>query len=79
MKEENKSQKAMILSHLKRFGSIEPLTALRDYGVYRLGARISDLRQDGYNIITETCQSASRITGRPVRYANYKLKDNGSI
>lgn len=79
MKEENKSQKAMILSHLKRFGSIEPLTALRDYGIYRLGARISDLRQDGYNIITETRQSVSRITGRPVRYADYKLKDNGSI
>ena len=69
----------MILSHLKRFGSIEPLTALRDYGIYRLGARIADLRQEGYNIITETFQSVSRITGRPVRYANYKLKDNGSI
>ena len=30
----------MVLEHLMRFGSIEPLTALREYGCYRLGAII---------------------------------------
>ena len=73
------TQKKVILQHLKRFGSIEPLTALREYGCYRLGARINDLRNDGYNIITEMISSVSRITGRPVRFANYKLVGNGSV
>ena len=30
--EEKLSQKKVILDHLKKFGSIEPLTALREYG-----------------------------------------------
>ena len=79
MEEEKLTQKKVILQHLKNFGSIEPLTALREYGCYRLGARISDLRHDGYNIITETMSSVSRITGRPVHFANYKLVGNGSV
>ena len=68
------TQKSVLLAHLKRFGSIEPITALREYGIYRLGARIADLRHDGHNIITETMTSVSRITGRPVHFANYVLK-----
>lgn len=75
MDEDKLTQKKVILAHLKRFGSIEPLTALREYGCYRLGARIADLRRDGYNIITETMTAYSKITGKPVRFANYKLKN----
>lgn len=74
MEEEKLTQKNAILTHLKRFGSIEPLTALREYGCYRLGARIADLRKDGYDIITEKMTSVSRITGRPVHFANYRLQ-----
>ena len=74
--ETKRTQKTVLLDHLRRFGSIEPLTALREYGIYRLGARIADLKADGYNIVTETKISVSRITGRPVRFANYKLKEN---
>lgn len=68
-----KSQKEYILRHLQTFGSIEPLTALRDYGCYRLGARIADLRADGWHIITERRQAISKRTGKPVQYANYIL------
>lgn len=67
------SQKQFILKHLQRFGSIEPLTALREYGCYRLGARIADLRADGYNITTERIKAKSQITGRPVQFAKYIL------
>lgn len=74
MDSERLSQKKVILNHLKRFGSIEPLTALREYGCYRLGARISDLRAEGYNIVTEMMTSVSKLTGRPVHFANYKLQ-----
>lgn len=67
------SQKQFILKHLQRFGSIEPLTALREYGCYRLGARIADLRADGYNITTERIKAKSKITGRSVQFAKYIL------
>lgn len=71
-----KSQKEVILEHLKRFGSIDPLTALKEYGCYRLGARISDLRREGLNIKTETTESVSAITGRKVFFAKYILQRN---
>lgn len=72
--EENKTtQKQYVLSHLKQFGSIGPLTALREYGCYRLGAVIFDLRSEGYNIITERMEAKSKITGRPVQFAKYIL------
>lgn len=72
--EENKTtQNQYVLSHLKQFGSIEPLTALREYGCYRLGAVIFDLRSEGYNIITERMEAKSKITGRPVQFAKYIL------
>lgn len=71
-----KSQKEVILEHLKSFGSIDPLTALKEYGCYRLGARISDLRREGLNIKTETTESVSAITGRKVFFAKYILQRN---
>jgi hypothetical protein len=71
-----KSQKEVILEHLRRFGSIDPLTALKEYGCYRLGARISDLRREGLNIKTETTESVSVITGRKVFFAKYILQRN---
>ena len=67
------TQKAMILSHLLRFGSIEPLTALREYGCMRLASRINDLKRDGYAIRTEKMTSKSRITGKTVTFASYSL------
>lgn len=72
---ENRSQKQMVLDHLRSFGSIEPLTALREYGCYRLGAAIFKLRAEGYDITSETMQSRSRITGRTVRYSRYTLHE----
>lgn len=62
-----------MLRHLQEYGSIEPLTALREYGCYRLGAIIFNLRADGYNITTEIMKTKSRITGKPVRFAKYTL------
>ena len=47
------SQSDQILNHLKSGKSITPLEALHLYGCFRLGARINDLRKDGYPIETE--------------------------
>jgi len=41
-----------ILEYLKKGNSITPLEALEKFGTIRLGARIYELRQRGYNIKT---------------------------
>ena len=41
--------------------------AIRRIGCYRLAARISDLRADGYRITSEL------VTGDGVRFARYRL------
>lgn len=69
----SKTQKEMVLEHLQNFGFIEPLTALREYGCYRLSAIIYLLRDDGLNIQTEMIEGRSRITGNVVRFAKYVL------
>jgi hypothetical protein len=61
------SQNAMILRHLKRGQWISPLQALREYGCFRLGARIWELKQRGYPIV-----KAVESDGRK-RWARYKL------
>lgn len=60
-----KSQREMILEYLYLYGSITPLEAIIGLGCYRLGARIWDLRKEGFNIVTETDPAAN--------YAIYKL------
>ena len=72
------TQCEMIKDHLKAFGWIEPITALREYGVYRLQARIGDLRhKEGMRIETQRLNSRSKITGRAVRFAKYVYLDYG--
>ena len=41
---------AKVLSHLKSGKSITPLEALSEYGCFRLGARIWDLKKNGHPI-----------------------------
>jgi hypothetical protein len=47
------TQTEAILAHLLSGKSITPLDALNEYGCFRLGARVLDLRKEGYNIETE--------------------------
>jgi hypothetical protein len=46
------TQTQKILKHLQQGKTISPIEALQLFGCFRLGARILDLRQAGYNIIT---------------------------
>lgn len=75
MKEKKNSQKHYILNHLRRFGFINPLIALREYGCLRLSARIADLREEGYDISMERTRGVSMVTGNDVFYATYRLKE----
>lgn len=46
------TQNELVLRHLLIKGSITPLEALTEYGCFRLGARIYELKKKGYNIVT---------------------------
>lgn len=62
------SQKELILQHLREKGSITSLEAIGVYRIYRLQARIDELRDLGYSIKTEMHKDS---TGK--RYARYNL------
>tara|TARA_B100001939_G_scaffold320845_1_gene310033 strand:+ start:4718 stop:4915 length:198 start_codon:yes stop_codon:yes gene_type:complete len=47
------SKKDKVLAHLMTGQSITPIEALTEYGSFRLGAIIFDLRAEGYSIDTE--------------------------
>tara|TARA_R110002124_G_scaffold187071_2_gene354500 strand:+ start:221 stop:421 length:201 start_codon:yes stop_codon:yes gene_type:complete len=63
-----KTQNNLILAHLKKYKTINPLQALELYGSFRLSARILDLRQDGHNIET-TRKTVKKKTFAEYNYA----------
>ena len=69
------SQTISILNHLKK-APITPLEALEKYGCFRLGARIFDLKQEGYNINKKMVSSNGKtfakysLNSEPVRVSN---------
>lgn len=48
------TQNEFILAHLKAGHSLTPLEALERFGCFRLGARVWDLKREGYDIHTES-------------------------
>ena len=67
------SQKQTILEHLKQHGSITDLEAYRKYAIRRLGARIYDLRDEGYKITSKDTVKKNRF-GKTTRFATYVLE-----
>lgn len=71
------TQNEMILNHLKEHeNGITQADAVERYGCYRLSARISDLRSEGYDITTESETKKNRY-GVACTYARYKLAEKG--
>ena len=66
------TQKELVLSHLRRYGTITPAQAWERYGITRLAAQVFFLREDGITIETESVQKKNRF-GRLVQYARYRL------
>lgn len=66
------NQRSMILQYLRTHGSITPKDAENELGCMRLGARIWELRESGYNI-TKTMEKGLNLFGKPVRFARYTL------
>lgn len=53
-------------------GSITQLEAMQDLGCMRLGARVYDLKHEGYNIRRDMETSKNRY-GEDTSYARYRL------
>lgn len=68
------TQCEQVLKYMQDFGSITPLQAVADLGIYRLAARISDLRQAGYGVSSRMMTAKNRY-GKRVRFAEYRLED----
>ena len=67
MADVKRSQKTEILNWLQQVGKITPKEAIALCGCLRLSARIKDLREEGWYIVTER----SPIKG--AQYAVYRL------
>lgn len=66
------TQAERVLKYMRDFGSITQLEAIRDISCMRLGARIFDLKREGYEIKKETETSKNRY-GEDTSYARYRL------
>lgn len=65
------SQCDRILQHLQSGKTITPAQALNQYGCFRLGARIYDLKKDGYSIDSRIVR-----TENGKKYAEYSLRNS---
>lgn len=71
--ERRKSQNDRVVDYMNRYGSITPLEAMRDLGIYRLASRISDLKEKGYAVKSRWVPVATRDGGK-TRIKAYSLK-----
>lgn len=67
-----------IRRHLDAYGSITGAEAMKEYGIQRLAARISDLKKEGVTIYSKSETSKNRY-GESVSYKRYYIcqKSNG--
>ena len=68
------TQTERILRHLEDHGSIDQLTALREYGIMRLASRIADLKKMGYPI-AKVMEKSTNKNGETVHYAVYVMEE----
>lgn len=66
-----------LLSRL-RIGPVNPMQAWNELGIYRLGARVFDLKgKHGHKIVTEEVTVLNRY-GEKCRVAQYRLEETVS-
>ena len=66
------TDKQRVLAWLITGVALTPMLAYEAFGCMRRGARIWELRQEGYNITTTIVTGEDRH-GEPMRYAEYRL------
>lgn len=64
------TQEDIVLNHMRKYGSITSMTAFRLYDITRLSAKIYNLREDGYDILT-----MREVSPSGKHYGRYVLKE----
>lgn len=68
------TQKDRILEYIRNFGSISSFEAYANLGITQLGARIDQLKKEGYEFKTEWESNTNRF-GEKTDYKRYYLAD----
>ena len=68
------SQKQRIINYIREFGSITSYEAYSDLGITQLGARIDQLKKEGFKFRTEWESNTNRF-GEKTDYKRYYLAD----
>lgn len=68
------TQKDRILEYIRNFGSISSFEAYADLGITQLGARIDQLKKEGFEFRTEWESNTNRF-GEKTDYKRYYLAD----
>lgn len=79
--ERKPTQRDKVLAYIKQFGSITSWQAYADLGVTQLGARIYELKEQGYVFSKTRIHTKNRL-GEKTYYDKYRLeeeKDNEQI
>ena len=66
------NQREMILQYMRENGSITPMEAIEHIGCTKLATRISELIDEGHEIIKDPIQNRNRW-GKRVHYMRYRL------
>ena len=69
------TQCELILEYMKLFGSINPMQALQECGCFRLASRISDLKKQGYTIVSKRVNYKT-VLGEYKHFNEYKLEED---
>lgn len=73
----NPTQAQRILDYITEHGSVTQFEALKDLGVMRLASRISELRKNGHEIVSQMVKVENRY-GETCRVKRYSLKGDSN-
>ena len=71
------TQRELILKYIADFGYITSFQAYADLGITQLGARIKELKEQGYIFRTEP-QKAKNRYGKTIKFVRYYLIKKGA-
>lgn len=75
--DKRRSQSQKILAYMTEHGSIDPMRAVHELHIMRLGARIFDLKAAGVPIVTEIKYETAG-DGTRTHWAEYRLGETAS-
>lgn len=72
--ERKPNQKVRVISYIRMFGYITSWQAYQDLGISQLGARIFELKQDGYVFTKKRIYTKNRMNEK-THYDEYRLAE----